>query len=254
VRVERELLGAWGGGCHQRFGVTQIDAGALGSLLHARGVRPDGSALEELRWSGKPAGQPAGPLRPWDGGERARPRAIGTEPAAPEPQPGRAWFVSNDRALPESWLPAARSSRIWVPGASTWFKLAARGLWVEGCAEGLGFDALRSTLTEPVLCLPPLEQWTLLTHADAVAGWSPLHATATYRLESTDETAGLENATHVFWSSAKQYSLLRHRVAPGAHHACGPGRTAAELERQGVTPLSIFPSIREWQTWIGGSR
>jgi hydroxymethylbilane synthase len=253
VRVERELLGAWGGGCHQRFGVTQIEAGALGSLLFARGARPNGEALEELRWSGNTLPpRPAAPVRAWDGSRRARSTAVPLDAGSMPRELGAALFVANDRALPDELTAAANAARVWVPGASTWFRLAKRGVWVEGCAEGLGFDAVRPTLAEAVLGLPPLSQWSVLTHAQAVDDWAPARAIATYRLEPPTEVDALPDATHVFWSSGSQFSLCRDWIAPGTHHACGPGKTARELERSGVAPLAIFPSVREWQAWIGG--
>jgi hydroxymethylbilane synthase len=160
-------------------------------------------------------------------------------------------FIANDRALPDAWCAAARETRVWVPGAATWFRLAERGIWVEGCAEGLGFDALRLTLAEPVLGLPALAEWSVLTHADAVDDWTPAHAVATYRLDAPQGDEALSAATHVFWSSGSQFRLCRHRVAPGTHHACGPGKTALHLQRSGVTPLAVFPSVREWHAWLG---
>ena len=35
----------------------------------------------------------------------------------------------------------------------TYAELARRGVWVEGCAEGLGFDTLRPTLAAPILAI-----------------------------------------------------------------------------------------------------
>jgi hypothetical protein len=124
-------------------------------------------------------------------------------------------------------------------------------VWVEGSAEGLGFDALRPTVAEGVLGLPPLAEWSVLTHAGAIDDWAPARAIATYRLESPARDDTLPEATHVFWSSGSQFTLCRDRVAPGTHHACGPGKTARELQRFGVSPLTVFPSVREWQAWIG---
>ncbi len=253
VQVERQLLGDWGGGCHQRFGVTRIEAGGLGALLFARGMRPDGVALDEFRWSGQALPPPPGPpVRAWNGTHTARAVAIPIVGASPPPAPGSPLFIANDRALPDAWCAMAAESRVWVPGSRTWFRLAERGVWVEGSAEGLGFDALRPTVEESVLGLPSLGEWSVLTHAGAVDEWAPARAIATYRLEPPALDATLPEATHVFWSSGSQFTLCRDHIAPGTHHACGPGKTARELERLGVRPLTVFPSVREWQAWVGG--
>lgn len=251
VRVERDLLGAWGGGCHQRFGVTQIDTAALGALLFARGLRPDGTALDERHWSGECPPPPRDPARPWDGSRSGRIAAVTLAHPPIPAAPPTAMFISNDRALPEAWSAIAARSRVWVPGASTWFRLAERGIWVEGCAEGLGFDALVPTIAEPVLGLPELAAWSVLTHTAAVAEWAPAAAIGTYELQDVAQDEELPQATHVFWASGSQFERCRHRVAPGVNHACGPGKTARRLQHLGVSPLSIFPSVREWQSWLG---
>jgi hydroxymethylbilane synthase len=253
VEAERQLLGAWGGGCHQRFGVTQIEAGVLGSLLFARGVRPDGAEIDEFRWSaGVLPPPPAGPVRAWNGSKTSRAIAIPIVGASAPPERGSPLFIANDRALPDAWCEDVAGSRVWVPGSATWFRLAERGIWVEGCAESLGFDALRPTVAEPVLGLAPLAEWSVLTHAGALDDWNPARAIATYRLEAASGDESLSNATHLYWSSGSQYALCREHVAPGAHHACGPGKTALQLQRLGVKPLTVFPSVREWQAWVGG--
>ena len=55
------------------------------------------------------------------------------------------------------------SSRVWVSGVSSfWRKLASMGIWVEGCAENLGFDSVKNVLDEEVLQLPDFQRWTVL--------------------------------------------------------------------------------------------
>ncbi len=75
------------------------------------------------------------------------------------------------------------ATRVWVPGPSTWFALASAGVWVEGCAEGLGIGAVAALLAEPWLQLPPLPEWLVLTHAGAQRGlgrraarWPPIRS------------------------------------------------------------------------------
>lgn len=256
VALERALLAEWGGGCHQRFGATCVTSGRLGRLLHVRGVRPDGTAAGEMRWLQGPALQrPAGAIRAWDGMREGRPESEpvtgAAEAALAGLEPGSAVFIANERALAAGCEAALSGARIYVPGLASWRRLAARGLWIEGCAEGLGFEALRASLGEPVLRLPQLEHWTVLTHAEAVAAWAPARAYGTYRLLPPEGIAGSpEGATHVFWASSSQYELWRGYLGPGVHHACGPGRTAAALEARGVAPLQVFPSIEEWRAWL----
>lgn len=256
VAIERALLADWGGGCHQRFGATCVAGGRLGRMLHVRGLRPDGTAVEETRWLERPPlERPHGAVRAWDGTLHGR---AGSEPLADAAdvlaalEPGAAVFVANERALPEGCERSLAQARIYVPGMASWQRLAARGLWVEGCAEGLaGFEALRPTIAEPVLRLPPLEGWTVLTHAAAVSAWAPARAYATYRLLPPSASGqGPGAATHAFWASGSQYEFWRERLPAGVHHACGPGKTLAALEARGAAPLQPFPSVEEWRAWL----
>ena len=284
VAAERAILAARGGGCHQRLGATQVAVPGLGALLHLRETQADGSVAASVRW------QPEQPLPPrgsvlavWDGTQ-----AEGGAGMEPLPEAGaqcaaalaahRAVFISHRRALPELMPDAsanlsprlqATAASIWVPGLETWHALARRGLWVQGCAEGLGFETLRALLAEPVLQLPPLREWLVLTHADAVAGWqSPEgpRVLATYRHATPPggaaraagaaggRDAGPSGASHIYWHSAAQFQHWsqggRTQFAAGAQHACGFGKTAARLRAAGLSGVTVFPSVREWRDWL----
>src|ERR1700676_1071881 len=104
----------------------------------------------------------------------------------PASTPGRRWpaaavSVAHRRALPEARsIPISAAAHVWVPGIDPWQALAGRGVWVEGCAEGLGFATLEPLLAEPLLQLPARDQWEVLTHLDAVAGWPAGEVTGSY--------------------------------------------------------------------------
>jgi hydroxymethylbilane synthase len=258
VDAERALLAERGGGCHQRFGATQIEVPDLGALLY---LREDGSE-PQLRWTpAVPLAAPTGAVRPWDGSraERAAIEPIEAGDALSlQRLPGtEALFVAHGRALPEG-APARinPASHIWVPGLSTWQALAERGLWVEGCAEGLGIALLEPLLLEPLLQLPSLSQWTVLTHAGAVSGWAPGQVIATYRhreASAADEAAAAPpaDATHLYWHSSAQFERWRTGVAGPVQHACGPGKTYQHLLHAGVQNLRMFPAAVQWRTWLG---
>ena len=112
VSMEREVLHQWNEASPQRFGAAAICTEATGDVLFLRGVRPDGAPLCEM-WSQAP----------------------------------------RSYRLPEAGPDGIRLSptRLWACDVNRWLKLASDGLWVEGCADGLGFDATHSTRAEPVL-------------------------------------------------------------------------------------------------------
>ena len=257
VHAERELLALWGGGCHQRFGATCVHHEELGDLLYIRGMKPDGAFVDELRWNA-PA-KPAQPVQSWDGNEW-RKTLKGAPSSASQTSLAEglshAYFVAHSRACVPSAKAALLNSRVWTSGISSWFDLAEQGIWVEGCAEGLGFDQVIPTLKEKVLALPALQSWTILTHEAAASGWPAGiggHVMSTYSVPETQWTdeakAALRSATHIFWSSGSQFDALKFFVPANAKHACGPGKTASHLKASGVQ-VEVFPTVQEWRKWL----
>ncbi|MCC7460942.1 MAG: hydroxymethylbilane synthase [Gammaproteobacteria bacterium] len=264
VAAERAQLAARGGGCHQRFGATQVELAGLGALLY---MREDGAIGSDERRAPRPlelhwtAAVPLPPLpaqrRAWDGSvappPAASPLADAAARAAQALQDAPALFVTHRRALPE--LPPAAINacpHVWVPGTESWYALAARGIWIEGCAEGLGFAALAPLLTSPLLGLPPADAWCVFTHAGAEPHWSAGQTVATYALaDATGAAPPPRDATHYYWHSGAQFERWRHGIASDAHHACGPGKTAGHLKAAGIGRLDVFPSAAQWRAWVG---
>ncbi|MGH8231248.1 MAG: hypothetical protein ACRESY_05440, partial [Steroidobacteraceae bacterium] len=200
-------------------------------------------------------------IRPWDGSRAARagaePLAAGIAKAAEHLTRTAAVFVAHQLAWPQALaVPIGAAPRIWVPGTATWRALAARGVWVEGCADGLGFAALEPLLAEPLLQLPPSAGWTVLTHRDALAGWAAAEVIATYRHPDPQPATAADgpppsDATHLYWSSGAQFERWGKRTGAQAQHACGPGRTYEHLRRAGVHNLRLFPQPAHWRQWLG---
>lgn len=260
IAAERALLKKWGGGCHQRFGATALNTESLGTLLFVRGESTTGARLDEIHWN-IPNLIAGAPVIPWDGSQRRK------EAETESGQDGSlgsvykagasltALFVAHSRAVEKLQLePLLEKSRIWTSGVSSWYKLASLGHWVEGCAEGFGFDFLQPTLNEGVLRLPQAEDWTVLTHESALQEWEDrnISAIGTYRVNSVygnDAKKALQAATHVFWSSGSQFNELKGWAIPSVAHACGPGKTGDRLRQAGIDPV-VFPSAEEWRKWL----
>ena len=256
VTAERALLAERGGGCHQRFGATMIEVPDLGTLLYLR--EADGSGHSQLRWTPERALEaPVGSVLAWDGSRVASGSIEALEAGIAlslQRLPfAQALFVAHRRALPQGAAgqinPAAH---IWVPGLDSWQGLAAQGLWVEGCADGLGFAALEPLLHAPLLQLPPMSQWTVLTHAAATGGWPQAEVIASYRHSDAPAEQGAPPpaATHLYWHSSAQFDRWHGRSAAQAQHACGPGKTFQHLVRAGAQNLRMFPSAAQWREWL----
>ncbi len=260
IEAERALLAERGGGCQQRFGATQVQLEGLGALMYLREADERGAGRPELRWLVPAAPKKAAPA--WDGSAQPAP-AIESIPGASAECARRlasapAAFIAHRRALPE--LAAGEVNRcphLWVSGTETWFALASRGVWIEGCAESLGFAALASTLHSPLLALPPLHEWLALTHEQAATGWGEMPVLATYRhLPVGPDARALDQentpiaAAQIWWHSGVQFQRWRAQIPAGCQHACGPGKTAELLRGAGVAPLTVFPSVQHWREWL----
>jgi len=262
VDAERSLLAQRGGGCHQRFGATQIEVPGLGALLYLRDADEAGHALpvSPPRWTPESAlAAPLSPVKVWDGSRakqaEVEPIAGAIEQRRRQLEASPALFVTHRRALPQSAAGyIAPTTHVWVPGTETWQGLAERGVWVEGCGEGLGFAALEPLLAQPLLQLPSLDRWTVLTHEEAAGSWPQGNVIATYRHRNTGilkDDGPPADATHVYWHSGAQFDRWHAGLSATLAHACGAGRTSEHLRRAGVQNLRVFPQVALWRQWLG---
>ena len=139
-------------------------------------------------------------------------------------------FVAHSRALPAGGAAALAGKKVWTSGTKSWFALAAQGVWVQGCSEGLGAEAAAQLVAEPLLRLPPPGEWDALTHAAAVepwqaGSWAGANVIATYAVSESElpEREALAAATHVFWSSTAQFERGR-QFAQSGRLACQRAR------------------------------
>ena len=229
VGDERRVLAEHGGGCHQALGAAIVDK-KYGRVVSVRG-RDIATELWELR-----------------GARRSFPRAAadqvwpapGIDPVADRramqaDQPAAdGYWVSRANALPETWSMSS-DTFVWAAGSQTWQRLAARGIWVHGCADGLGDDE------EPPIDLLAGRslRWIRLTHAGAAVA----DGVATYAVE-TQLPDDLPTRTHFYWTSGDLFTraLARWPSLRDAWHASGPGRTRDTI----ATELGSSDRIGVW--------
>ena len=249
IQKEREQLLIHGGGCHQKFGATSVPHPRFeNGLMYIHGETADGKNLNDLVWD-QPA-KPQTPIVAFDGMARRAQnhQDMETIPAIKS----KAVFISHARASSAA-LDQLQDQRIWTSGAESWLTMAEKGLWVEGCGDGLGIEFLRRVFATPCLELPEWQDWIVLTNDEAKDGWKESSVIGTYKLGTEilpviiDE---IQQATHIFWGSSFQFDQYRNYVPSGVHHACGAGKTADHLEQQSLNNFDVFPNRKEWQKWI----
>jgi hydroxymethylbilane synthase len=217
VQHERQILNDHGGGCHQALGAATLETpyGRIVSIRSRdRGVST--WTLEGGRRTFPRAAKDAVWPRPDEGVEAVRSSIAVSQPG------GDAFRVSRADALPATWsLPD--EAIVWAAGSATWRRLATRGVWVNGCADGLGDDQ------EPavdVLAGRTLE-WINLTHDRA----SRPNALATYHVE-VPLPDDLGARSHFYWTSGETFrrAIDRWPSIKDGWHGSGPGRTRQAIE------------------------
>ena len=249
VMQEREVLASYGGGCHEALGATVLPR-AFGRVVSVRGRSSAGRI--DRGWSligigaiPAAAGESAIWPRP---GERHHGHRTPLDAAMPEA--GVGFWIARAEALPGTWT-VASDRLVWTAGTTTWRKLASRGIWVHGCADGLGD-------TEPpaadLLAGRPI-RWRRLTHAAAADG--DADALATYVVDDAlpDD---LPARTHFFWTSGvlARQALERWPALRDRWHGSGPGRTWQTLtEILGAAARArVWLDYEEWKRDVLGAR
>jgi hydroxymethylbilane synthase len=262
---ERQVLRAYGGGCHQPFGVTALQFPSHKTpCIIQRGQTVTGDNINRTTWHTK---QPS----PYASQDQimaitkyynlfCQVTPLSIEP--PKLSASKtAILIARSHALPDRWvemLTHHTNLHIWVSGVKTWQRLAKRGLWIEGCGDGFGFAFIKGMLQDPILDLPALKNWHIFTHQDAVSTWSQGQVLATYKLSakhlSQEMQASLKKIHYVYWTSVWQYDAL-HSYFPNVKlHACGVGKTYEGLVSRGVKHIIRFPTQALWQNWLKGAK
>ncbi|MGE0762934.1 MAG: hydroxymethylbilane synthase [Bdellovibrionales bacterium] len=249
VHAERDILAHYGGGCHQKIGVS-ADVHDFGTVLSLQGRTDDGQVLHRFELSRSAHGHVK--------------KVVSTSEYFPHDPKKTLWFervplpedvwqkkisaagalwVARANALPTNYHPA-QNQLVWTAGVSSWQALAKRGIWVNGCADGLGEHI--PTRVEALAGVPV--KWLRLTHQLAAQG--DVGALATYQLRPQKKAPEIYHCKTFFWmsgSSFKRAYELFPDVLQAGEHACGPGKTAQVIRQTLGREPALFLSWEEWR-------
>jgi len=241
VSREREILKSYGGGCHQKIGASVLRR-PFGEITFLRGLTDNGQALDDYSLSSSRSRPPKiarvqlWPLSPFDVDWFSRERIPTTRV-----DPASALWIARANALPDDWS-LDSGQVVWASGLRTWKRLARRGVWVRGCAEGLGEQESPNIETLAGSSL----SWIKLTHT---AGYDEgaFRTLATYRLVPKSAEIDMNGKRYFFWKSGSifEHALSLNPWIGEMTHFCGPGNTRLILERNGVQP-HVFLDHSEW--------
>lgn len=246
VEEERNILRSFGGGCHQKIGVS-VQALTFGNVLSLRGLTDQGQVLQEWKLENtkqmpKAKESQCFPRR----GEKSvffdrRTRAVDESLWF-----GKDLWVSREAA----WIEGAEkkllgSEAIWVSGLDTWKKLARLGVWVNGTNDRLGEELPQ----EIDILLGRKPNWVKLTHGRGYESGDK-EVLATYELIPIDSKYDLHGKTHFFWMSGSNFLRAKelHPEIMTGFHACGPGNTYKIIrEHVSEEKLFVYLTVEEWR-------
>lgn len=230
VDHERKRLASYGGGCHQKIGVTQLSR-AYGKLEFLRGLTDSGVVLDSKISSA----QTSSKLHIEKSEDHFTKETLPCE----IPTSINALFVSHSSAIPEQLKTSDRFLVIWSAGLSTWKALALKGLWVNGSSESLGEN---EDLRIEELLQDKKLSWGKLAHSDAVNGDKTL--IATYQLNKRQDRRFSDSENSYYWKSSSLF-LSALELAPSLmtkQHYCGPGHSFDEIKKVCKTVQILWPS------------
>lgn len=250
VQQERDIAHRHGYGCSQPFGAFSL-AGAFGHFAYAHGQHAEQPSFTEWHFEAPIAKglyqilNTAQYMKDFFSYEYLS--------HAPVNDGTKAVFVSSHKAVHSDMLvQGLQTKAIWAAGTKTWFSLAGQGLWVNGCADGLGLHTLLPLLQSPLFDTHK-NDIQIITNIHSALDWQEKgwQATGTYALKPTHQpalVAALQNAEAVFWTSFQQYQAYHAYLRPSVVHCCPSGKTATLLQQQGIQP-KVFPTIKAFAQW-----
>ena len=231
VNEEREILKNYGGGCHQKIGVS-IEDKFFGKILTIRGQTEEGLKIERREitdnknnWENIPENK-FFPLN-IDKYKLFERKLINKNLIKINKLKNTNLYVSRENALPED-MSIDSTNVIWTSGVKTWKKLAKKGYWVNGSSDSLGEE------NPNIKFLSKNKKWVKLTHNFTPKNYLKSHnkpenarIIATYELNPVEILEDLSGKSHFYWMSGSAFKLVLKNYPEiiNANHACGPGNT-----------------------------
>jgi hydroxymethylbilane synthase len=246
---EKKAASEYGRGCLQQFGVTTIPYGN-NSTLYAAGKDENGKQFSH--WYSTPDLETKGNI--FSAADHVKDffSAENLHVVQFDETIDAVYIASNNTVHSSVIQNTIQNKRVWAAGTHTWYGLAKKGIWVEGCADGLGLELLIPVWSLPLLNLSK-EKVQVLTNQLGVDTWKKegWKATATYHLFpqlNKNIIPALKNSNIFFWTSFHQYECCKNIVSTEAVHCCPAGKTAQLFRNAGIEP-KIFPTIAAFKEW-----
>ena len=245
VEDEREKLKKYGGGCHQKIGVS-IENHPLGKITTENGLTPDNELIDERFFSPfkKELSRFKNPIEDYYPKSKKDFKLFSRLKIDEgineiEAIKNSGLYISRASSI-EKGISIDLSNVIWTSGIENWFKLAKKGIWVNGTSDSLGEDQSKpSSLLKRV-------NWFLVSHIDSESKDKKL--IATYKLVPEKDIENLSKYSHFYWMSISSFkeALKKFPSIENAEHSCGLGKTFDELNKLYPNKIKPFLNYEDW--------
>ena len=247
VDQERNILKNYGGGCHQKIGVSYISH-KLGTIVSKRGEDENGKHFEsweiirkhKLNYS-------------CDGIKEIYPENLKSYKIFNRKQLDKTIFEVNNlenKCIYISRISALQNKAkiksnniVWASGLKTWKQLITKGIWVNGSSDGLGedFENNINSLTN--------FSWVKLTHSGSTESHIK-NKIYTYQLENIDFEININMKKYFYWMSGSAFksTLSKYPEIIDKYHFCGPGNTYNEISKLLGDNKNLFVEL-SYDSW-----
>ena len=251
VQIERNILSSYGGGCHQKIGVS-YEKRDFGDVLTLKGMTDDNIALNQRKIERKEESNNSwynidqNKIYPSDLKNYNFFSRNNLKDHIEEISSLRSKNILASRAnVLDGKIKIDSSNILWSSGVKTWFQLVKKGYWVNGSFDSLGEN-------EENLKFIANNDWVKLTHKDSLDFFIN-DRLFTYRLTKNKITDDLSEKSHFYWmsGSAFEYAIEQFPIILEKFHSCGPGNTY-EIIKKNVTEdrIKIFLNYEDWKDEI----
>lgn len=245
---ERKILSRYGGGCHQKIGVSVLTRD-YGKITFVRGETEDGKTLFTKELSDTPnLTFDRNEVWPPNAKMAARQRERLTYSIPKDVDV----FVSRGYAFPLDLSVNPTNQILWSAGLSTWKDLALRGFWVNGTCDGLGES--EPPMIDLLLGRKP--NFIKLTHVDSDKHNSIYPVVPTYFVSAPEipvpfDTSKIKAA---YWRSGSEFDIVTKRFPEllDVIHFVGPGSTFKKIKQtigEEATETKVFVSL-SFDSWV----
>ena len=249
VQHEKSKLNIYGGGCHQKIGVSNWTVNDL-ELESIQGITDEGLLLNSYKILSKKKERRINSKRsnafPLNDNEKKlfSRKHIDSSRVIKELR-NSIVYISRKNVL--RGTPHIDDSNIvWTSGLTAWKAAAQKGYWVNGTSDSFGesidfdIDSLSGKISKRVK----------LTHMENKS--TEMDIVPTYKLIFSDKKLGIEERTHFYWMSSfafdcvtQKYPEIKNKI-----HGCGPGKTYDHILKNISNPdkVSKYLSIEDWES------